>query len=56
MHEKVRFNRPERPDPDYILKVCVSLVIAVSLEVEHGIENLWSTRSNGFKQPTYYGQ
>jgi len=32
------------------------LVIVASLEVEHGIENLWSTTSNGFKQPADFGQ
>ena len=38
------------------LKVCVTLIIAASLEVEHGIENLWKTSSNGFKSPADYGQ
>ena len=31
VHEKVRFNRPKRSEPYYILKVCVSLVIASRL-------------------------
>ncbi len=34
----------------------MTLVIAASLEVEHGIKNLWSTRSSGFKLPANYGQ
>jgi hypothetical protein len=32
------------------------LIIAASLEIEHGIENLWSTVSDGFKPPPDYGQ
>jgi hypothetical protein len=36
--------------------VCVTLVIAASLEVEHGIENLWATTSDGFKDPPDYGK
>jgi hypothetical protein len=38
------------------LKVCVTLVIAASLEVEHGVENLWSTTSIGLRQPADFGQ
>ena len=38
------------------LKVCVTLVIAASLEVEHGIENLWATSADGFKDPPDYGK
>ena len=38
------------------LKVCVTLVIAASLEVEHGIENLWATLLDGFKDPLDYGK
>ena len=34
----------------------MALVIAGTLEVEHGIENLWSSTSNGFKQPSNFGQ
>jgi hypothetical protein len=37
------------------LKICVTLVITASLEVEHGIENMWSTSSTGFKSPSNYG-
>jgi hypothetical protein len=37
VHEKVRFYRPERPDPDYILKVCVTLVIAAPLDGARGL-------------------
>ena len=81
--DKVQFNQPNNPDPDYLvsffvlpimislcyssiepfvlvlllqLKICVTLVITASLEVEHGVENLWSTVSNGFKLPPDYGQ
>jgi hypothetical protein len=56
VHDKVRFHRPDRSDPDFILKICITLVIAASLEVEHGIVNLWSTTSTGFKHPANYGQ
>ncbi len=38
------------------LKVCVILVIVASLEVEHGVENLWSTMSIGLQQPANFGQ
>ena len=38
------------------LKICVSLVITASLEVEHGVSNLWSTASTGFKAAADYGQ
>ena len=38
------------------LKVCVTLIIAASLEVEHGIENLWKTTTDGFMSPSDYGQ
>jgi hypothetical protein len=56
VHEKVCFHHPDRSDPDFILKICITLVIAASLEVEHGIVNLWSTTSTGFKHPANYGQ
>ena len=36
--------------------ICVTLVIAASLEVEHGVSNLWSSTVNGFKQPPDFGQ
>ena len=38
------------------LKICVTLVITASLEVEHGIINLWTTVASGFKLPPDYGQ
>ena len=37
------------------LKICVTLIITASHEVEHGIENLWNTVGNGFKSPANYG-
>ncbi len=39
-HDKVRFHCPDRSDPDFILKIYITLVIAPLLEVEHGIVNL----------------
>jgi hypothetical protein len=38
------------------LKICVTLVITACLEVEHGIDNLWSTVAQGFKVASDYGQ
>ena len=38
------------------LKVCVTLVIATLLEEENGIENIWLTTSDGFKDPPNYGK
>ena len=37
----VKFHRPNNPDPDFLVKVCVMLVISAALEVHNGIENLW---------------
>lgn len=31
-------------------------MITACLEVEHGIENLWSNKSDGFKEPSDYGK
>ncbi len=56
VQEKVRFHREDAPDPDFILKICVSLVITAGLEVEHGVSNLWSTVPTGFKVAADYGQ
>ena len=36
--------------------MCLTLVVAASLEVEHGIENLRATSSDGFKDPPDYGK
>ena len=36
--------------------MCIALVVTASLEVEHGIENLWATSSDGFKDPPDYGK
>ncbi len=37
----VKFHRPNNPDPDFLVKVCVTLVILAALKVHNGIENLW---------------
>ena len=40
----VKFHFPNNPDPDFLVKVCVTLVIAAALEVHNGIKNLWKRR------------
>ncbi len=46
--EKVIFNHPNHSDPDYLVKLSVTLVISAALEVHNRIKNLW-------KQGLLYG-
>ncbi|KAL7549478.1 hypothetical protein ACHAWF_012745 [Thalassiosira exigua] len=56
-NDNIKFHRPDRDDPDELLKICVTLMIAACLEVDSGVENLWKRgQSDGYKDYANYGQ
>ncbi|KAL7537556.1 hypothetical protein ACHAWF_005802 [Thalassiosira exigua] len=56
-HDNIKFDRPDRDDPDELLKICITLMISACLEVETGIGNLWKRwQSDGYKDYPNYGQ
>ncbi|KAL7554128.1 hypothetical protein ACHAWF_017536 [Thalassiosira exigua] len=56
-NDKIKFNRPDSDDPDELLKMCLTLLVAATLEVEKGVENLWKQgESAGMKPYSNYGQ
>ncbi|KAL7525905.1 hypothetical protein ACHAXR_002386, partial [Thalassiosira sp. AJA248-18] len=55
--DKITFHRPDDDDPDSLLKLCITLMIASSLEVDNGVENLWKRGdSDGWKEHANFGQ
>jgi Transposase IS4 len=41
LRDGIKFNRPNDPDPDWIVKNCYLLVLAAVGEVKLGVDNLW---------------
>jgi len=40
---QIKFHDPDDPDPDWKVKQCYILLIAVATEMESGVENLWKS-------------
>ena len=46
--DNIAFHDPKFDDPDHLVRVCFTLLIAAATEVHHGVENLWKRgKSNG---------
>jgi len=40
-HDNIKFYDPEADDPDYLVKIAYTIMIAAVSEVEQGADNLW---------------
>jgi len=39
--KKIVFHRPDADDPGDLLTICLTIMVAATLQVERGVENLW---------------
>ena len=43
MNNKIKFHDPLREDPDSLVRLCITVMVVVTLGVHSGIENLWKS-------------
>ena len=56
-NDQIKFHDPDVEDPDYLVKIAYTIMIAAVSEVEQGVENLWKRgRSNGRRDYPNFGR
>ena len=56
-NDKIKFYDPDLDDPDHLVKIAYTIMIAAVSEVEQGVENLWKRgRSNGRRDYPNFGR
>ena len=56
-HDQIDFCNEDTDDPDYLVKISYTIMIAAVSEVEQGVENLWNRgRSNGRRDYPNFGK
>ncbi len=50
-NDNIKFFDPKSEDPDYLIRVCYTLLIAAATEVHHGVDNLWKQGPSTGRHP-----